>query len=56
MRAALSIASAPVVFGMRRDIVEWSLTGLVPNAISVKSALVSPTPFRLVGSLVRRAA
>ena len=41
MRAALSIGSAPVVFGMRRNIVEWSLTGVVPNAASVKSALVS---------------
>jgi hypothetical protein len=34
-------AGAPVVFGMRGSMVEWSLAGVVPDAASMRTALVS---------------
>jgi hypothetical protein len=41
MNGPLPIAGAPVVFGMRGSMVEWSLAGVVPDAASMRSALVS---------------
>jgi hypothetical protein len=38
---ALPVAGAPVVFGLRGKMVEWSRTGLAPSAASVKSAMTS---------------
>jgi hypothetical protein len=41
MQGVLPLASAPVVFGLRESMVEWSLTGVVPDAVSMRTALVS---------------
>jgi hypothetical protein len=41
MKDALPVAAAPVVFGMRGSMVEWSLAGVVPDAVSMRTALVS---------------
>jgi len=41
MAAALPLAGAPVVFGLNRTMIEWSLAGVVPDKAAVKSALVS---------------
>jgi hypothetical protein len=41
MAHALPLAGAPVVFGMRGSMVEWSLAGVVPDAASMRTALVS---------------
>lgn len=35
------LATAPVVFGMRESTIEWSLAGVVPDAVSMQTALVS---------------
>ena len=41
MKDALPVAAAPVVFGMRGSTVEWSLAGIVPDAVSMRTALIS---------------
>ena len=41
MMDALPIATAPVVFGMRESTIEWSLAGVVPDAVSMQTAFVS---------------
>lgn len=41
MKDALPVTTAPVVFGMRESTIEWSLAGIVPDAASMQTALVS---------------
>jgi hypothetical protein len=41
MKEVLPLAGAPVVFGMRGSMVEWSLAGVVPDGPSMRTALVS---------------
>jgi hypothetical protein len=41
MSAVLPVAGAPVVFGMRADMVEWSIAGIVPSTASMQTALMS---------------
>jgi hypothetical protein len=38
---ALPLAGAPVVFGLKGKMLEWSRTGLTPSIASVKSAMTS---------------
>ncbi len=38
---ALPAAGAPVVYGLRENMVEWSLNGVVPDAASYKTTLLS---------------
>lgn len=39
--ATLRTSGAPVVYGLRGKMLEWSLTGIVPDAAAYKKALVS---------------
>lgn len=39
--ATLRTPGAPVVYGLRGNMLEWSLTGVVPDAASYKTTLVS---------------
>ena len=39
--STLRTPGAPVVYGLRGNMLEWSLTGIVPDAASYKTALVS---------------
>jgi len=41
MKDVLHVAAAPVVFGMRESAIEWSLAGIVPDAASMRTALMS---------------
>jgi hypothetical protein len=41
MESALPLAGAPVVFGMKENMLEWSIAGVVPSAAAMKSALRS---------------
>jgi hypothetical protein len=38
---ALPAAGVPVVYGLRENMVEWSLNGVVPDAASYKTTLLS---------------
>jgi hypothetical protein len=38
---ALPAAGAPVVYGLRENMVEWSLNGVVPDAASYRTTLLS---------------
>lgn len=38
---ALKVVSAPMVFGVRDDRLEWSVAGIVPDLDGVKSALIT---------------
>jgi hypothetical protein len=39
LAAALPAPAAPVLLGLRRDRIVWSVAGIVPNATAVKSAV-----------------
>lgn len=41
MGKVLPLAGAPVVFGLRGKMLEWSRAGLTPSVTSVKSAMMS---------------
>jgi hypothetical protein len=41
LETTLRTPGAPVVYGLRGNMLEWSLTGIVPDAAAYKTALVS---------------
>ena len=43
MAGALPVAGAPVVFGLNKTMLEWSIAGVVPDAATMKTMLVSWT-------------
>ena len=41
MNAAVKMPGAPVTFGLRNDMLEWEIAGVIPNVAALKSALIS---------------